>query len=41
MTLAIHTQDTGTFEITEHKQCEVLLLAKTEGHPLRVKVERV
>ena len=46
LTLVVHTQGKGiagtyTFEIAEQKQCEVLLLAKTEEHPLRVEVERV
>ena len=46
LTLAVHTQGKGiagtyTFEIAEQKQCEVLLLAKIEEHPLRVEVERV
>ena len=44
-TLAVHTKGKGiagtyTFEIAEQKQCEVLLMAKTEEHPLRVEVER-
>ena len=46
LTLAVHTQDksmagTFTFEVAEQKQCEVLLMAKIEEHPLRVEVERV
>ena len=46
LTLAVHTQGKGiagtyTFEIAEQKQCEVLLMAKIEEHPLRVEVERV
>jgi ATP-dependent Clp protease adaptor protein ClpS len=46
LTLAIHTQGKGiagtyTFEVAEQKQCEVLLMAKVEEHPLRVEVERV
>jgi ATP-dependent Clp protease adaptor protein ClpS len=46
LTLAVHTKGKGiagiyTFEIAEQKQCEVLLLAKIEEHPLRVEVERV
>jgi ATP-dependent Clp protease adaptor protein ClpS len=46
LTLAVHTQGKGiagtyTFEIAEQKQYEVLLLAKTEEHPLRVEVEMV
>jgi ATP-dependent Clp protease adaptor protein ClpS len=46
LTLAVHTKGRGiagtyTFEIAEQKQCEVLLLAKIEEHPLRVEVERV
>jgi ATP-dependent Clp protease adaptor protein ClpS len=45
LTLAIHTKGKGiagiyTFEIAEQKQCEVLLMAKVEEHPLRVEVER-
>ena len=44
-TLAVHTKGKGiagtyTFEIAEQKQCEVLLMAKIEEHPLRVEVER-
>src|SRR6266404_7838231 len=40
LTLAVHTQGKGiagtyTFEIAEQKQCEVLLMAKIEEHPLR------
>jgi ATP-dependent Clp protease adaptor protein ClpS len=43
-TLAVHTKGKGiagtyTFEIAEQKQCEVLLMAKVEEHPLRVEVE--
>jgi ATP-dependent Clp protease adaptor protein ClpS len=46
LTLAVHTQGKGiagtyTFEIAEQKQCEVLLMAKIEEHPLRVEVEQV
>src|SRR5438067_4739630 len=46
LTLAVHTQGEGiagtyTFEIAEQKQCEVLLMAKIEEHPLRVEIERV
>jgi ATP-dependent Clp protease adaptor protein ClpS len=46
LTLAVHTKGkaiagTYTFEIAEQKQCEVMLLAKIEEHPLRVEVERV
>ena len=46
LTLAVHTKGraiagTYTFEIAEQKQCEVLLLAKVEEHPLRVELERV
>ena len=46
LTLAVHEQGRGiagtyTFEIAEQKQCEVLLLAEIEEHPLRVEVERV
>jgi ATP-dependent Clp protease adaptor protein ClpS len=46
LTLAVHTKGRGiagtyTFEIAEQKQCEVLLLAHIEEHPLRVEVERV
>jgi ATP-dependent Clp protease adaptor protein ClpS len=46
LTLAVHTQGKGiagtyTFEVAEQKQCEVLLMAKIQEHPLRVEVERV
>jgi ATP-dependent Clp protease adaptor protein ClpS len=46
LTLAVHTQGKGiagtyTFEVAEQKQCEVMLMAKVEEHPLRVEVERV
>src|ERR1700704_164558 len=46
LTLAVHIQGKGiagtyTFEVAEQKQCEVLLMAKVEEHPLRVEVERV
>ena len=39
LTLAVHTQGKGiagtyTFEVAEQKQCEVLLMAKIEEHPL-------
>ena len=45
LTLVFHTKGKGiagtyTFEIAEQKQCEVLLIAKVEEHPLRVEVER-
>jgi ATP-dependent Clp protease adaptor protein ClpS len=45
LTLAVHTQGKGiagtyTFEVAEQKQCEVLLMAKIEEHPLRVKSSR-
>jgi ATP-dependent Clp protease adaptor protein ClpS len=45
LTLAVHTQGKGiagtyTFEVAEQKQCEVLLMAKVEEHPLRVEVEQ-
>jgi ATP-dependent Clp protease adaptor protein ClpS len=45
LTLVVHTKGKGiagtyTFEIAEQKQCEVLLMAKIEEHPLRVQVER-
>jgi ATP-dependent Clp protease adaptor protein ClpS len=45
LTLAVHTRGKGvagtyTFEVAEQKQCEVLLMAKVEEHPLRVEVER-
>jgi ATP-dependent Clp protease adaptor protein ClpS len=45
LTLAVHTQGKGiagtyTFEVAEQKQCEVLLMAKIEEHPLRVEAER-
>src|SRR6201993_4591914 len=46
LTLAVHTKGKGiagtfTFEVAEQKQCEVLLMAQVEEHPLRVEVERV
>ena len=46
LTLAVHMQGKGiagtyTFEVSEQKQFEVLLMAKVEEHPLRVEVERV
>ncbi len=46
LTLAVHTKGkaiagTYTFEVAEQKQCEVLLMAKIEEHPLRVEVEKV
>jgi ATP-dependent Clp protease adaptor protein ClpS len=46
LTMAVHTQGKGiagtyTFEVAEQKQCEVLLMAKIEEHPLRVEVEKV
>jgi ATP-dependent Clp protease adaptor protein ClpS len=45
LTFAVHTQGKGiagtyTFEVAEEKQCEVLLMAKIEEHPLRVEVEQ-
>ena len=45
LTFAVHTEGKGiagsyTFEVAERKQCEVLLMAKIEEHPLRVEVER-
>ena len=45
LTLAVHTKGKGvagtyTFEVAEEKQCEVLLMAKIEEHPLRVEVEQ-
>ena len=45
LTLAVHTKGKGiagtyTFEVAEQKQCEVLLMAKVEEHPLRVEVEQ-
>jgi ATP-dependent Clp protease adaptor protein ClpS len=45
LTLAVHTQGKGiagtyTFEVAQQKQCEVLLMAKIEEHPLGVEVER-
>jgi ATP-dependent Clp protease adaptor protein ClpS len=45
LTMAVHTQGKGiagiyTFEVAEQKQCEVLLMATIEEHPLRVEVER-
>jgi ATP-dependent Clp protease adaptor protein ClpS len=44
LTLVVHTKGKGTagtytFEVAEQKQCEVLLMAKIEEHPLRVEVE--
>src|ERR1700745_1607550 len=44
LTLAVHTKGKGiagtyTLEVAEQKQCEVLLMAKIEEHPLRVEVE--
>jgi ATP-dependent Clp protease adaptor protein ClpS len=46
LTMAVHTEGKGiagtyTFEVAEQKQCDVLLMAKIEEHPLRVEVERV
>ena len=46
LTLVVHTKGKGiagtyTFEVAEQKQCEVLLMAKIEEHPLQVEVERV
>jgi ATP-dependent Clp protease adaptor protein ClpS len=46
LTFVVHTQGKGiagtyTFEVAEQKQCEVLLMARIEQHPLRVEVERV
>jgi ATP-dependent Clp protease adaptor protein ClpS len=46
LTLAVHTKGKGiagtyTFEVAEQKQCEILLMAKAEEHPLRIEVERV
>ena len=45
LTLVVHTKGKGiagtyTYEVAEQKQCEVLLMAKIEEHPLRVEVER-
>jgi ATP-dependent Clp protease adaptor protein ClpS len=45
LTLAVHTKGRGiagiyTFEVAAEKQCEVLLMAKIEEHPLRVEIER-
>ena len=45
LTLAVQTKGKGiagtyTFEVAEQKQCEVLLMAKIEDHPLRVEIER-
>ena len=45
LTFAVHSQGKGiagtyTFEVAEQKQCEVLLMAKIEEHPLRVEVEQ-
>jgi ATP-dependent Clp protease adaptor protein ClpS len=44
LTLVVHIKGKGiagtyTFEVAEQKQCEVLLMAKIEEHPLRVEVE--
>ena len=41
LTFTVHTQGKGiagtyNFEVAEQKQCEVLLMAKIEEHPLRV-----
>jgi ATP-dependent Clp protease adaptor protein ClpS len=46
LTLVVHTKGKGiagtyTFEVAEQKQCEVLLMAKIEEHPLKVEVEQV
>ena len=43
LTLVVHTKGKGiagtyTFEVAEQKQCDVLLMAKVEEHPLRVEV---
>jgi ATP-dependent Clp protease adaptor protein ClpS len=45
LSLVVHTKGKGvagtyTFEVAEQKQCEVLLMAKIEEHPLRVEVEQ-
>jgi ATP-dependent Clp protease adaptor protein ClpS len=45
LTLIVHTKGKGiagtyTFEVAEQKQCEVLLMAKIEEHPLRTEVEQ-
>jgi ATP-dependent Clp protease adapter protein ClpS len=45
LTFAADTQGKGiagayTFEVTEQKQCEVLLMVKIDEHPLRVEVEQ-
>jgi ATP-dependent Clp protease adaptor protein ClpS len=45
LTMVVHIQGKGiagiyTFEVAEQKQCEVLLMAKIEEHPLRVEVEQ-
>ena len=45
LALAVHTKGKGiagtyTFEVAEQKQCEELLMAKIEEHPLRVEVEQ-
>ena len=45
LTLAVHTKGKGiagtyTFEVAEQKQCEVLLMAKVEEHPLTAEVEQ-
>ena len=44
LTLVVHTKGkaiagTYAFEVAEQNQCEVLLMAKIEEHPLRVEVE--
>ena len=46
LTFAVHTQGKGiagtyTFEVAEQKQCEVLLMAKIEEHPLWLKSSRL
>jgi len=45
LTLVVHTKGKGiagtyTFEVAEQKQCEVLLKARIEEHPLRLKSNR-
>jgi ATP-dependent Clp protease adaptor protein ClpS len=45
LTFAVHTQGKGiagtyTFEVAEQNQCEVMLMAKIEEHPLMVEVEQ-
>jgi ATP-dependent Clp protease adaptor protein ClpS len=46
LTFAVHMHGKGiagtyTFEVAQEKQCEVLLMARIEKHPLRVEVEKI